>query len=125
MLSREARQPARGFTAEAAACSVWSLTSQSKKDVKVVPPAGVLDFLRNLYGTISYHWWDELYSGRTNGWLDAAVHYNLDPNGNVAVAFSYQHGRTEDTGTDTDVYKVTLTAKTCTDIFNMKSCGGP
>jgi hypothetical protein len=95
---------------------------EAKLWLKVVAPTGYWDFLNSLYGTISYHYWGELYSGRYNGWLDATLHYNLDPNGNIALAFSYQRGRTEDTGIDTNMYKVTLTAKTCVDVFNVKAC---
>ena len=88
----------------------------------VAPPGAFGDFLNSFYGTVTYHYWGETYSGRYNGWLDAELHYNLDPNGNLALAFSYQRGRTEDAGVDTNMYTVTLAAKACADLLNFKSC---
>lgn len=95
---------------------------EAKLWLKAVVPNGETSFWNSLYGSVSYHYWAELYSNRYDSWLDATLHYNLDPNGNVAVAFSYERGRTEDTGVDTNVYKVTLTAKTCVDLVDAKSC---
>jgi hypothetical protein len=88
----------------------------------VAPTAALADVWDRLYGTVTYHWWTELYSGRTNSWLDAGLHYNLDNNGNVSIAFDYQRGRTEDTGAQTNLFKVTLTAKTCADVLGGQSC---
>lgn len=91
---------------------------------KLDPPGGALlpDYLKRFYGSVTYHWWEETYSRRTNNWLDASLHYNFDEPGHLAVAFSYQRGQTEDTGASTNVYQVTLTAKTCGDVLSGTSC---
>lgn len=73
-------------------------------------------------GRIVYHWWGETYSGRSNGWLDAALTHNLDRDGNVALKFSYRRGRNEDTGARTDLFKISLSAKTCTDLYSTDPC---
>jgi hypothetical protein len=51
------------------------------------------------------HWWTKLYSRRSGSWLDAAIAYNLDKDGNVALNFAYKTGRQEETAKKTDLFK--------------------
>jgi hypothetical protein len=86
-------------------------------------PSGTLpDYLTRFTANVTYHWWTELYSGRTDSWLDASLSYRLDEEGHLALKFGYRHGRSEDTGALFDLYKVTLAAKLCTDVFSKQSC---
>lgn len=89
----------------------------------VYDPAGTLpDFLHRITANVTYHWWSELYSGRDDSWLDASLTYRLDDAGHLGLKFAYNRGRTEETGALFDLYKVTLTAKLCTDVFSKTSC---
>lgn len=86
-------------------------------------PPGPLDYLfEQTFFSLTYHWWTETYSGRSGSWLDAGIVRNLDPDGNIALKFSYRIGQNEDTGADTDLYKVSLTAKTCVDVGKRAVC---
>jgi hypothetical protein len=68
--------------------------------------------LAGLSGAVTYHWWREVYSGQSGSWLDSTIKYDINPN--VALAFSYQKGRDEETAKRTDLYKLSLNFKTCT-----------
>lgn len=74
-----------------------------------VPPE--LEFLRSLNGKLTYHWSQDLYTGNRFSWLDAALIYNIDPNGFLALTGSYTHGNVEDTGSRTHLFKIGLTGK--------------
>lgn len=90
---------------------------------KVVAPDGLLyDYLKRVVGSITYHWWTEAYSGRQDSWLDASLTYNLDEEGHIGLKFAYRNGRTEETGVQTDLYKITLTAKTCAELLTREQC---
>ncbi|MGJ5135319.1 hypothetical protein [Bradyrhizobium oligotrophicum] len=67
--------------------------------------------LAGLSGVVTYHWWREVYSGQSGSWLDSTIKYDINPN--VALAFSYQKGRNEETAKRTDLYKLSLNFKTC------------
>jgi hypothetical protein len=89
----------------------------------IYDPAGTLpDFLHRITANVTYHWWSELYSGRDDSWLDASLTYKLDDAGHLGLKVAYNRGRSEDTGALFDLYKVTLTAKLCTDVFSKTSC---
>jgi hypothetical protein len=91
--------------------------------MSVYDPAGQLpDFLHRVTANITYHWWTELYSGRNDSWLDASMTYRLDEEGHLGLKFAYNRGRKEETGAPFDLYKVTLAAKLCTDVFSKTSC---
>jgi hypothetical protein len=48
--------------------------------------------------------------------------YRLDEEGHLGLKFAYNRGRKEETGAAFDLYKVTLAAKLCTDVFSKASC---
>jgi hypothetical protein len=60
---------------------------------------------------VGYRWTHEIYSNRALSWLNTGLTYNLDPNGYFALGFSYQRGADTDTGTFTNIYKISLTGK--------------
>jgi hypothetical protein len=80
------------------------------------PNTSFAHFFEQTVFNLTYHWWTEVYSGRTNSWVDASIAHNLDNSGNIALKFSYRSGRNEDTGAKTDLMKLSLTAKTCVDV---------
>jgi hypothetical protein len=59
----------------------------------------------------TYRWTQETYTHRNLTWLGVGAIYNLDPNEFFALGFSYQRGNDVDTGTFTDIYRVSLTGK--------------
>lgn len=71
--------------------------------------------LSSLSGSITYHWWTEVYSGNRGSWLDSTIKYDINPN--VALAFNYRKGRQEETAKRTDLYKISLNFKTCAGVF--------
>jgi hypothetical protein len=90
---------------------------------KVVAPDGFLsDYLKRVVGSFTYHWWTEVYSGRQNSWLDASLVYNLDEEGHIGLKFGYKRGYSEETGAKLDLYKISLTAKTCADLVTKQQC---
>ena len=86
------------------------------------PNSSMAGLFEQTFFTLTYHWWDETYSGKTKSWLDAAIVHNLDSSGYIALKFSYRKGQNEDTGANTDLIKVSLSAKTCADLISGKSC---
>jgi hypothetical protein len=68
-------------------------------------------FFRHFFGTVSCHWAYETYSGRGLGLFQANLTYNIDDDGYFGLTSSYQRGRDEDTGVQTNLYKVALTGK--------------
>lgn len=86
-------------------------------------PSGVLSSVFDrTFGTVTYHWWKEAYSGRDDSWLDASLTHNLDNAGYLALKFAYRYGRNEDTGAKTDLFKISLSAKTCADLLTGVVC---
>lgn len=77
----------------------------------VLPLPGASDFFSRLSGSLTYHWAYETYSQAGLSWLQSALKYNIDDAGHLAVALTYQRGHDEDTGTLTNVYKISLTGK--------------
>lgn len=67
--------------------------------------------LNNLNLSLTYHWSFETYSRRELSWFQAAGTYNLDSSGLFGLTASYQRGSDEDAGTNTNIYRVTLTSK--------------
>lgn len=91
--------------------------------LSVYDPAGILpDFMKRVTANVTYHWWTETYSGRNDSWLDTSLSYRLDEAGMVGLKFSYKRGREETTGTLTDLYKISLSAKLCADVFSTRTC---
>ena len=86
------------------------------------PPGNVADFFRQFSGNVTYHWWNELYSGRSGSWLDTSLIYNIDPEGHIGLKFAYKRGESEETGAKFDLYKITLAAKFCADLVSKTSC---
>jgi hypothetical protein len=80
------------------------------------------DILRRFTGAVTYHWWTETYSSRTGSWLDTSLTYNLDEEGHIGLKASYKRGSSEETGAKFDLYKLSLSAKLCTEVFSKKSC---
>lgn len=69
------------------------------------------DPLNRWNANFSYRWTRETYSNRSLTWLSTGVTYNLDPNGYLGLGFSYDRGEDVDTGTFTNLYKISLTGK--------------
>lgn len=79
--------------------------------VKILPPPGASDFLARFNGNVSYHWMYETYSGKKLNWFDSSLTYNLDQAGNFGLTGSYSRGQDENTGADTNLYKLSLSGK--------------
>ncbi|MCK1270825.1 MULTISPECIES: hypothetical protein [unclassified Bradyrhizobium] len=77
----------------------------------VFPETAGTNFLSKLNGSLAYHWAYETYSGKPIDWLQAALTYNIDAAGHLAVAFTYKRGRDEDTGAFADIYRIGLSGK--------------
>lgn len=88
----------------------------------MVPDGPLYDYLARFTAKVTYHWWTEVYSGRQDSWLDSSLTYNVDEEGHIGLKFSYKRGANEDTGVQTNLYKLSLTAKACADIFNKTGC---
>jgi hypothetical protein len=86
------------------------------------PDGAAYDLLRRFSGNLTYHWWSELYSGRSESWFNTSLTYNLDEEGHIGLTTSYKRGSDENTGAAFDLYKVTLSAKLCTELFSKTSC---
>jgi hypothetical protein len=69
------------------------------------------NFLSNLGFTETFHPWYEAYSGRGSYWWANSVFYNITPDGNFAIALSYNRGLDENSGTMTNQYIASLTGK--------------
>jgi hypothetical protein len=72
---------------------------------------GGTTFLSRMNASFTYHWAYEAYSRTNLTWLSTAVGFNLDDAGHLAIAFTYNRGSDEDTGTFTNMYRVGLTGK--------------
>lgn len=59
----------------------------------------------------TFHPWYEAYSSRSSYWWANSIFYNITPDGNFAVAFSYNRGLDENSGAMTNQYVVSLTGK--------------
>jgi hypothetical protein len=68
-------------------------------------------FWKRLSGQVTYHPYYETVSRHTNAWLKTSVTYNITEEGNIGITGSYKRGPDEETGTRTNLYKVSLTAK--------------
>ena len=79
--------------------------------LRVSPLPGVEGFFSRLRGSVTYHWAYETYTSKGISWLDSALTYNIDDDGQFAIKASYKKGRDEDTGTLTDIYRLALTGK--------------
>ena len=74
-------------------------------------PFADIDYLAALNVNLTYHPSYEVFSGRHLSWFQIASTYNLDPNGVLGLTVGYQRGSDEDTGKDTNLFKVSLTSK--------------
>jgi hypothetical protein len=72
---------------------------------------GTSEFFSHFFGSVTYHWAYETYSGRGLSWFDASLTYNIDKDGHFGITGSYQKGNDENTGRLTDIYKISLTGK--------------
>jgi hypothetical protein len=77
----------------------------------VAPFAGSNDPLSRIGINETFHPWYEAYSSGTSYWWANSIFYNITDNGNVAVAFSYNRGLDENSGTMTNQYVLSLTGK--------------
>jgi hypothetical protein len=79
----------------------------------VTPFAGGNEWLSRVNIQGKFHPWYEAYSTNTsmNYWWANSITYNLTSDGNFAVAFSYNRGRDENSGTLTNQYVASLTGK--------------
>jgi hypothetical protein len=68
-------------------------------------------FLRALEYRLDYYVYQSLYSRRTYRLLDTVLTYNLDKDGNVAVALSFSRGNVEDTAERIDIAKLGLAVR--------------
>lgn len=86
-------------------------------------PDGIAyDLIRRFSGNLTYHWWTELFSGRSGSWFTTSLTYNLDEEGHLGLTAAYKRGSDEITGANFDLYKLTLSAKLCTEVFSRNSC---
>jgi hypothetical protein len=74
-------------------------------------PAPDVKYLDRLLLNLVYHPYYDVYSGRPEHWFQGNVTYNLDQSGMLGITFAYQRGADENTGKQTDLYKVTLSGK--------------
>jgi hypothetical protein len=79
--------------------------------VKAFPLYDATGLWARLSGSATYHWAYETYSQRGISWFQTSITYNIDDAGQFGITGSYKKGRDEDTGTQTDIYKVALTGK--------------
>jgi hypothetical protein len=79
--------------------------------LRVLPGLIANEFFSRLSGEATYHWAYETYSGKPISWFQTSVTYNIDDAGQFGITGSYRKGRDEDTGTQTDIYKIALTGK--------------
>lgn len=91
-----------------------------RRDALLIAPEATLNLhpfgpgmrsLSRLHLQVTYRWSDEIYSGRKFTWLDAALGYNLDAAGHLALSASADRGDDEDTALFTKTYRISLTAK--------------
>lgn len=75
------------------------------------PEVDPTSILSRINASLTYHWSYETYSGKPIDWLQTALTYNIDDAGHLALSLTYKHGRDEDTGTLTDIYRIGLTGK--------------
>jgi len=68
-------------------------------------------FLSSLHGQTTVSWLTSSFDGRSYGYFNSSVTYNLDPEGYVGLSGSYTRGRSEDTGRKQDIWKLSLTGK--------------
>lgn len=60
----------------------------------------------------------EIYTGRTGSWFNTSLTYNLDEEGRLGLTAAYKRGSDEVTNAAFDLYKLTLSAKLCTEVFS-------
>jgi len=70
-----------------------------------------IGFLSSLHGQTTVSWLTSGFDGRSYGYFNTSLTYNIDPEGYVGVSGSYTKGRSEDTGRRQDIWKLGLTAK--------------
>jgi hypothetical protein len=68
-------------------------------------------FLSSLHGQTTVSWLTSSFDGRSYGYFNSSLTYNLDPDGYVGLSGSYTRGRSEDTGRKQDIWKLSLTGK--------------
>jgi hypothetical protein len=68
-------------------------------------------FLNRIGITELFHPWYEAYSGHGSYWWANTIKYNLDDNGNFALALSYNRGLDENSGGMTNQYLLSLNGK--------------
>jgi hypothetical protein len=69
------------------------------------------DFWDRLALNTTFHPWYEGYTGHGSYWWTSAINYRLDEAGNVGLKFSYNRGLDENSGTMTNQYLASLSAK--------------
>jgi hypothetical protein len=70
-----------------------------------------IGFLASLHGQTTVSWLTSSFDGRSYGYFNTSLTYNLDREGYVGLSGSYTKGRSEDTGRKQDIWKLGLTAK--------------
>ena len=70
-----------------------------------------IPIISKLFANITYHWAEEFYSARSLSWFQAALTYNIDPNGYLGFTGSYKNGSDENTGRHVDLYQISLSGK--------------
>jgi hypothetical protein len=68
-------------------------------------------FWSHVSANIAYHWWYEVLDGSQKDWFKSSLTYNFDKDGNFGLTGSYQRGHSEDTGTLTNLFMISLTGK--------------
>jgi hypothetical protein len=68
-------------------------------------------FLSSLHGQTTVSWLTSSFDGRSYGYFNSSLTFNLDPEGYVGLSGSYTRGRSEDTGRNQDIWKLSLTGK--------------
>ena len=75
------------------------------------PSLNTSAFLSRFSGLIGYDYYYETYAKKNLSWFTSSLTFNLDQAGNFGITGSYNRGRDEDTGTLTNIYKISLTGK--------------
>jgi hypothetical protein len=70
-----------------------------------------IGFLASLHGQTTVSWLTSSFDGRSYGYFNSSLTYNLDPQGYIGLSASYTNGRSEETGRRQDLWKLSLTGK--------------
>lgn len=88
----------------------------------LAPNSPLKKYFERTSASVTYHWWYENVSRKSNNWLETTLTHNLTDDGYVALKFQYKLGQNEETGARTDLFKIALSAKTCAELALNAPC---